>query len=250
MASETKDQLVAVRITSADSELLDQGVKRGLGKSRGDVIRKLIDINLRDDTPENRVKLQVMTIFEVNPTEFAVYMYHRLLYLTKTDEELSQQAGLIAFGLRELARRILPGMETKDVYQLRDDILKTISEPFAPTNIARPQQSESAEKQDNGVDAVVEVLINRLRKDIGREKNWQKTVDSILTIMSVAQVWDVDVKYPTVERLVKAANLEDITERSEKFKDAFKDFTLVIPEILVDEVFRKSVLDGLLMQLQ
>jgi len=65
--------------------------------------------------------------------------------------------------------------------------------------------------------------------------------------MSVAQVWDV--KYQIVNRLVEAGNIEDVTERQEKFKDAFRDFTLVIPEILDDEAFRRGVLDGVLMEL-
>lgn len=249
MTTEIKDHSFALRISSDDSRLLEDAVKKGWGSSKGEVLRRLIDIHLRKDSPENKAMLEVIKIFEANPIEFVVYMYHRLLYMTKTDAELSQQAGFIAFGMRELVERISGVEMGGDVYKLRADILKTISEPLAPTNIAKPEQSQSAEKQDNGVDAVVEILINRLRKDIGREKNWQKTIDSILTIMSVAQVWDVEVKYPTVERLVKAANLEDVTERSEKFKDAFKDFTLVIPEILVDEAFRRGVLDGILTEL-
>jgi len=247
MTTEIKDHSFALRISSDDSRLLEDAVKQGWGSSKGEVVRRLIDMNLRKDTPENKVKLRIMKIFEDNPMEFVVYMYHRLLYLTKTDAELSQEAGLMAFGMKELVTTLF-GVEAKDVYELKDDILKTISEPLAPTNIAKPQQSQGAEKQDDSVDGVLEVLINRLRKDIVREKNWQKTVDSILAIMSVAQVWDV--KYPIVNRLVEAANIEDMTERWEKFGKAFKDFTLVIPEILVEEVFRKSVLDGLLMHLQ
>jgi len=149
MTTEIKDHSFALRISSDDSRLLEDAVKKGWGSSKSEVVRRLIDLNLRKDTPENKVKLEVIKIFEANPMELVVYMYHRLLYMTKTDAEISQQAGLMAFGMRELVERILGVEMGGDVYKLRADILKTISEPLAPTSIPKPEQSQSAEKQDN-----------------------------------------------------------------------------------------------------
>jgi len=243
MSTGIKDHSLGLRVSEDDSRLLEDAIRKGWGSSKGEVVRRLIDINLRRDTPENQVKLQIIKIFEANPMEFVVYMYHRLLYLTKTEKELSQDAGLMAFGIKELVTTLF-GVETKDVYEIRDDILKTISEPLAPANIPETKPPEGEQKQTNNANVAVQTLINTLRKNIEREKNWQKTIDGIICIINVAEVWEV--QNPLTQRLVEATYLEDSTERREKLTEAFQDLTLIIPEILPDEAFRKAVLDGVL----
>lgn len=102
MSGVIKDRSLGLRISEDDNRLLEDAVKKGLASSKGEVVRKLIDINLRKATVENELKLQIRKILDDAPMAFVLYLYRRMSYLTMTRKDLYQEACLIASALREL----------------------------------------------------------------------------------------------------------------------------------------------------